>query len=56
MTPKIAEEIGKYFLEMANKKRNKDDIDPHIKINIEDILDNDLAIPEYLEELSKNLN
>ena len=52
MTTKIAEEIGKYFLEMANRKRKKDDI----KINIEDILDNDLAIPEYLEELSKNLN
>ena len=24
MTPKIAEELGKYFLKMANKKRNKD--------------------------------
>ena len=57
MTPKIAEEIGKYFLKMANKKRNKDsvnngdddDMNPNIKINIEDILDNDLATPEYLE-------
>ena len=24
MTPEIAEELGKYFLKMANKKRNKD--------------------------------
>ena len=39
MTPKIAEEIGKYFLKMANKKRNKDsvnngdddDMNPNIK-------------------------
>ena len=44
MTPKIAEEIGKYFLKMANKKRNKDsvnngnddDMNPNIKRNIED--------------------
>ena len=62
MTPKIAEEIGKYFLKMANKKRNKDsvnneddhDMNPNPKTNIENILDNDLATPEYLEELSKN--
>ena len=61
VTPKIAEKIGKYFLKMANKKRNKDrvnngdddDMNPNIKINIEHILDNDLATPEYFEELSK---
>ena len=58
----IAEELGKYFLKIANKKRNKDsenngdddDMNPNIKINTENILDNDLAMPEYLEELSKN--
>ena len=62
MTSEIAEELGKYFLKMANKKRNKDsgnngdddDMNPNIKIDIENILDNDLATPEYLEELSKN--
>ena len=64
MTPEIAEEIGKSFLKMANKKRNKDsknneddeddDMDPNIEINIEGILDNDLIISEYLEELSRN--
>ena len=62
MTPKIAEEIGKYFLKMANKKRNKDsgnnedvdDMNPIIEINIENILDNDSITPEYLEELRKN--
>ena len=61
MTPKIAEEIGKYFVKMANKKRNKysvnngddDDMNPNIKIKIEGILDNDLVTPEHLEELSK---
>ena len=60
MTLEIAEELGKYYLKMANKKRKKDsvnngdddDMNPNIKINIEDILDNDLATPEYLEELS----
>ena len=47
---------------MANKKKNKDsgnngdddDMNPNIKINIENILDNDSVTPEYLEELSKN--
>ena len=48
---------------MANKKRRKDseyngddddDINPNIKINIENILDDDSITPEYLEELSKN--
>ena len=28
-------------------------MNPNIKINIEDILDNDVAAPEYLDELSK---
>ena len=62
MTPKIAEEIGKYFLKIDNKKRKKSvnngddnyDISPNIKINIENILRNDSITPEYLEELSKN--
>ena len=44
---------------MTNKKRSKDsvnngdddDMNPNIKINIEDILDNDLATPAYLEEI-----
>ena len=63
MTPKIAEEIGKYFLKMANKKRNKDngnngdddyDINPNIKINIENTLGDDSITHEYVEELSKN--
>ena len=70
MTSEIAEELGKYFLKMTNKKRNKDsenngdddvdddddddDMNPNIKIIIENILDNDLVTPEYLEELSKN--
>ena len=61
MTFEIAEELGKYFLKMVNKKRNKDsenngdddDINPNIKINTENILDNDLVKPEYFEELSK---
>ena len=47
---------------MANKKRTKnsgnndddDDMNPNIKINIKNILSNDLVTPEYLEELSKN--
>ena len=49
---------------MANKKRKKDsgnnrddddyNMNPNIKINIENILDDDSIIPEYLEELSKN--
>ena len=47
---------------MANKKRNKDsanngddddDMNPNIKTTIENILDNDLITPEYLEKLSK---
>ena len=63
MTLKIAGEIGKYFLKMANKKRKKDsgnngdddyDINPNIKINLENILGDDSITPEYLEELSKN--
>ena len=62
MTSEIAEELGKYFLKMTNKKRNKnsgdngdddDDMNPNIKINIENILDSDLITPEYLEKLSK---
>ena len=62
MTPKIAEELGKYFLKMSNQKRKKDsgnngdddvyDMNPNIKINIENILDDDSIAPEYLEELS----
>ena len=48
---------------MANKKRNKDsenngdddyDMNPNIKINIENILGDDSITPEYLEELSKH--
>ena len=63
MTPKIAEEIGEYFLKMANKKRKKDsgnngdddyDINPNIKTNVENILGDDSITPEYLEELSQN--
>ena len=62
MTSEIAQELCKYFLKMANKKRNRDsgnngdddDMNPNIKIDIENILDNDLATPEYLEELIKN--
>ena len=46
---------------MANKKRNKDsgnnggddDMNPNIEINIENILNNDLITPEYLEKISK---
>ena len=50
MTPEIVEELSKYFLKMANKKREKDsanngdddyDINPNIKINMENILDDD---------------
>ena len=61
ITPEIVEELGKYFLKMANKKRKKDsgnnrdddyDMNPNIKINIENILDDDSITPEYLEELS----
>ena len=63
MTPKIVEELSKYFLKMANKKRKKDsenngdddyDINPNTKINMENILDDDSMTPEYLEELSKS--
>ena len=55
MTSEIAEELGMYFLKMVNKKRNKDDdINPNIKKNIKNILDNDLITPGYLGELSKN--
>ena len=49
---------------MASKKRKKDienngddhdyDMNPNIKINIENNLDDDSITPEYLEELSKN--
>ena len=48
---------------MANKKRKKDsenngdddyDINPNIKINMENVLDDDSITPEYLEELSKS--
>ena len=42
---------------MANKKRKKDDdydMNPNIKTNIENILDDDSITPEYLEKLSKN--
>ena len=62
MTPETVKELRKYFLKMANKKRNKDsgnngddndDMNPNIKINIENILDNDLITPEYLEKLSE---
>ena len=63
MTPEIVEELSKYFLKMANKKRKKDsenngdddyDINPNIKINMENILYDDSITPEYLEELSKS--
>ena len=63
MTPKIVEELSKYFLKMANKKRKKDsennggddyDINPNTKINMENILDDDSITPEYLEELSES--
>ena len=63
MTPEIVEELSNYFLKMANKKRKKDsenngdddyDINPNIKINMENILDDDSITPEYLEELSKS--
>ena len=45
MTPEIAEELGKYYLKMANKKRSKDsenngdddDMNLNIKIIIENI-------------------
>ena len=62
MTPEIVEELSKYFLKIANKKTEKDsennedddyDINPNIKINMENILDDDSITPEYLEELSK---
>ena len=48
---------------MANKKRKKDsenngdddcDINPNIKINMENILHDDSITPEYLEELIKS--
>ena len=64
MTPEIVEELSKYFFKMANKKRKKDsenngddyyDINPNIKINMENILDYDSIAPEYLEELSKSI-
>ena len=63
MTPEIVEELSKYFLKMTNKKRKKDsenngdddyDTNPNIKINMENILDDDSITPEYLEELSKS--
>ena len=53
MTPEIAEELGKYYLKMANKKRNKDHGNNGDDDDIENILDNDLITPEYLKELSK---
>ena len=38
VTPEIAEELSKYFLKMANKKKNNGDddydINPNIKINM----------------------
>ena len=63
ITPEIVEELSKYFLKMANKKRKQDsennedddyDISPNIKMNMENILYNDSITPEYLEELSKS--
>ena len=63
MTPEIAERLSKYFLKLANKKTKKDsenngdddyDINPNIKINMENILYDDSITPEYLEELSKS--
>ena len=63
MTPEIVKELSRYFLKMANKKRKKDsenngdddyDINPNIKINMENILDDDSITPENLEELSKS--
>ena len=57
MIPEIGEELSKYFLKMANKKRKKDSendgdydcvINPNIEINI---LYDDSITPEYLEEL-----
>ena len=53
MTPEIAEELSESFLKMANKKRNNADedydINPNIKIDMENILYDDSITPEYLE-------
>ena len=66
-TPEIAEKIGKYFLNIANKKRNKDsgnngdddddddhdhDMYPNIKKYRKNILNDDSITPEYIEKLS----
>ena len=53
MTPEIVEELSKYFLKIANKKRKKDseingdddyDINPNIKVNMGNILDDDSCL------------
>ena len=53
MTPEIAEELGKFYLKIANKKRNKDRGNNGDDDDIKNMLDNDLITPEYLKELSK---
>ena len=59
-TPEISQKIGKYFLKIANKKRNKDsgnnedddDMYPNIKKYTRNILNDDSITSEYIDKLS----